>query len=90
VRFTWDPKKAASNLKKHGVSFPEAASMFADPLAAMLEDALDPERAILVGESEKGRVLLVVFIEQSEDMIRIISARRATSHERKRYEEGNW
>jgi uncharacterized DUF497 family protein len=52
VRFTWDPKKAASNLKKHGVSFPEAASMFADPLAAMLEDALDPERAILVGESE--------------------------------------
>ena len=64
--------------------------MFADPLAAMLEDALDPERAILVGESEKGRVLLVVFIEQSEDMIRIISARRATSHERKRYEEGNW
>ena len=43
--------------------------MFADPLAAMLEDALDPERAILVGESEKGRVLLVVFIEQSEDMI---------------------
>jgi uncharacterized DUF497 family protein len=90
VRFTWDPKKAASNLKKHGVSFPEAASMFADPLAAMLEDALDPERAILVGESEKGRVLLVVFIEQSQDMIRIISARRATSHERKRYEEGNW
>ena len=79
VRFTWDPKKAASNLKKHGVSFPEAASMFADPLAAMLEDALDPERAILVGESEKGRVLLVVFIEQSEDTLRIISARRATS-----------
>ena len=64
--------------------------MFADPLAAMLEDAVDPQRAILVGQSEKGRVLLVVFIEQSEDTIRIISARRATSHERKRYEEGNW
>ena len=88
--FTWDPKKAASNLKKHGVSFVEAASVFADPLAAMLEDPLAPERAILVGQSEKGRVLLVVFIEQSEDMIRIISARRATSHERKRYEEGDW
>ncbi len=90
MRFTWDPKKAASNLKKHGVSFLEAASVFADPLAAMLEDALDPERAILVGQSEKGRILLAVFIEQSEDTIRIISARRATSHERKRYEEGDW
>ena len=90
VRFTWDPQKAASNLKKHGVSFIEAASVFADPLAAMVEDALDPERAILIGQSEKGRVLLVVFIEQSEDTIHIISARRATSHERKRYEEGGW
>ena len=57
--------------------------MFADPLAAMLDDALGPARAILVGQSEKGRVLLVVFIEQSEDTIHIISARRATSHERK-------
>jgi uncharacterized protein len=90
VRFTWDPKKAASNQKKHGVSFVEAVSVFADPLAAMLDDALDPERAILAGQSEKRRVLLVVFIEQSEDLIRIISARRATSHERKRYEEGDW
>jgi uncharacterized DUF497 family protein len=90
VRFAWDPKKAASNLEKHRVSFEEAASVFADPLAAMLEDALDPERAILVGQSEKHRVLLVVFVEQTEDMIRIISARRATSHERKHYEEGGW
>ena len=63
--------------------------MFADPLAAMLED-VDPERAILVGQSEKGRVLLVVFIEQSEELIRTISARCATAHERKRYEEGDW
>ncbi len=64
--------------------------MFADPLAAMLEDALDPERAILVGQSDKRRVLLTVFIEVSEGTIRITSARRATSHERKRYEEGDW
>jgi len=49
-----------------------------------------PERAILIGQSNKRRVLLVVFIEKSEDTIRIISARRATSHERKRYEEGEW
>jgi uncharacterized DUF497 family protein len=90
VRFTWDPKKAASNLKKHRVSFEEAASVFADPLAAMLEDALFPERAILVGQSEKRRVLLVVFVEQTEDLIHIVSARRTTSHERKRYEEGGW
>jgi len=90
VRFTWDPKEAASNLKKHRVSIVEAVSVFADPLAAMLDDALGPARAILVGQSEKGRVLLVVFIEQSEDTIRIISARRATSRERKRYEEGDW
>jgi len=64
--------------------------VFADPLAAMLEDAVDPERAILVGQSESGRVLLVVFIEQPEDSIRIISARRTTARERKRYEEGDW
>ena len=63
---------------------------FTDPLAAMLDDVLGPARAILVGQSEKGRVLLVVFIEQSEDTIRIIGARRATSRERKRYEEGDW
>ena len=90
MRFTWDPEKAASNLRKHGVSFREAATVFGDPLAAMVVDALDPERAILVGQSERGRVLLTVFVELSEDMIRIISARRATSHERKRYEEGDW
>jgi uncharacterized DUF497 family protein len=58
--------------------------------AAMVEDALDAERAILIGQSEKGGVLLVVFIEQSEDTIHITSARRATFHERKRYEEGGW
>jgi len=90
VRFTWDPKKAALNLRKHGVSFKEAATVFADPLAAMLQDAMDAQRSILVGQSEKGRVLIAVFIETSEDLIRIISARRATSHERKRYEEGDW
>src|SRR5712664_2080902 len=56
----------------------------------MLEDTLDPERAILVSQSDKRRVLLIVFIEVSEDTIRIISAGRATSHKRRRYEEGVW
>lgn len=90
VRFTWDPKKAASNRRKHGVSFTEAATVFADPLAAMLEDAIDAQRWLMVGQSEKGRVLITVFSEVTEDTIRIISARRATSHERKRYEESDW
>ena len=89
MRFTWDPAKASSNLKKHGVSFPEAASVFADPLAMLLGDALDAGRAILIGQSTKGRILFTVFIELSEDTVRIISARRATSHERRRYEEGD-
>jgi uncharacterized DUF497 family protein len=90
VQFKWDPNKAASNLKKHRVSFLEAVTVFADPLAALLDDALHADRAILVGQSNRGRVLLTVFIEVSEDTIRIISARRATSHERKGYEEGAW
>ncbi len=90
MRFSWDTRKAASNLKKHGVSFPEAATVFADPLAAMLEDPVHPERAILIGLSERERVIFTVFVELSEDSIRIVSARRATSHERRRYEEGDW
>jgi hypothetical protein len=88
VRFTWDPDKATSNLKKHAVSFPEAATVFADPLALVMEDLLHDERVILVGLSKARRVLFTVFAEVSEDTIRIISARRATSHERRRYEEG--
>lgn len=88
VRFTWDPRKAASNMRKHGVSFEEAASVFADPLALVVEDAVDPECTLLIGTSSRQRVLLTVYTEIDEDTIRIISARRATSHERKHYEEG--
>jgi len=88
VRFTWDPRKAAVNLRKHGISFEEAASVFADPLALVVEDAVDPGRAVLIGVSDRGRVLLSVYTEVDDDTIRIISARRATSHERRHYEEG--
>jgi uncharacterized DUF497 family protein len=88
VQFTWDPKKAESNFKKHGVSFGEAVTVFADPLALIMEDALYGERAILIGQSERQRLLFTVFLELAGDSIRIISARRATSHERRRYEEG--
>lgn len=62
--------------------------MFADALALVVEDAVDPERTLLIGMSSRQRVLLTVYAEIDEDTIRIISARRATSHERKHYEEG--
>jgi len=88
VRFTWDPEKARSNMAKHGVSFAEAATAFGDPLGLLLEDRLHPERAVLIGQSDAGRLLLTVHMEIHTDLIRIISARRTTHEERKRYEEG--
>jgi hypothetical protein len=77
-----------SNLRKHGVSFQEATTVFADPLALIVGDQLHPEREIIVGESATGELLVVVFIETRDDQIRIISARRVTSHERRRHEGG--
>jgi uncharacterized protein len=87
VDFSWDERKAASNLKKHGVPFEEAATVFADPLALAIEDALESERTLLLGMSDRLRLLLVVHVELDESSIRIISARRPTSRERRRYEE---
>jgi uncharacterized protein len=89
VHFTWDPKKARSNLKKHGVSFEEAVTVFADPLALIVEDFLHEDRSLLIGQSARQRTLVTVFIERAENWIRIISARRATARERRRYEEGD-
>ena len=90
MRFSWHDAKAASNIKKHGVSFDEAATVFADPLAVVVEDALHDEMTIIIGISDRHRTILTVFVELTDDNIRIISARRATPHERKKYEEGNW
>jgi hypothetical protein len=87
VDFSWSERKAATNLKKHGVSFSEAATVFADPLALAIDDAVHPERTVLLGMSDRHRLLLVVHAELGESTIRIISARRATSQERRRYEE---
>jgi uncharacterized DUF497 family protein len=87
VNFSWDERKAASNLKKHGVTFDEASTVFADPLALAIEDLQDPGRTLLLGTSIRQRILLVVHAELDEDTIRIVSARRATSHERRHYEE---
>jgi uncharacterized DUF497 family protein len=61
--------------------------VFADPLGLAIEDAVDSERTLLLGMSTRQRLLLVVYAELDESRIRIISARRATSHERRRYEE---
>lgn len=88
MRFDWDRDKAESNLRKHGVSFEEAATVFFDPLAASFEDpdhSVSEYRWITIGFSAKGRLIVVCHSER-EDAIRIISARRATSRERKKHE----
>jgi uncharacterized protein len=88
MHFVWDSNKAITNLRKHRITFEEAVTVFSDPLALMVTDDVHGDRVILIGESIKRRVLLVVFIEIDDQDVRIISARRATTHERKRYEEG--
>lgn len=91
LSFEWDPAKAASNLKKHGVSFEEATTAFSDPLSLTIHDpdhSDDEDRFILLGASEGGRMLVVVHAERGRDRIRIISARPATRRERKYHEEG--
>jgi uncharacterized DUF497 family protein len=90
VHFVWDPAKAAANIKKHGVSFPEAATVFRDPLSATFLDeahSTSEQRSVTIGTSTLGRVLVVAHTE-STDMIRVISARRATQRERAFYEQG--
>lgn len=89
LEFEWDEDKAAGNRRKHRVSFEEAASVFADPLAAIFEDEAhseDEPREIIVGHSSANRLLLVSFTERA-GAVRIISARVATKRERRDYEE---
>jgi uncharacterized DUF497 family protein len=88
LEFEWDPRKAAANLTKHGVSFEEAATVFGDPLGRILTDprhSMDEERLVLLGFSGRQRLLAVMFVERRET-IRIISSRRATRRERRYYE----
>jgi uncharacterized protein len=86
VRFDWDPKKAAANLKKHGVSFEEATTAFDDELGAYYPDSLHEARFILIGHSVRRRLLYVVHAEVMVDTVRIISARKATKHEKAHYD----
>ena len=85
--FEWDSRKAATNLVKHGISFSEAATVFADPLAIYLDDGSGLGRMVVIGTSLRERLLFVVHVERG-DRDRIISARRATTRERRVYETG--
>jgi uncharacterized DUF497 family protein len=88
ISFEWDPRKAAANRKKHGVSFEEALTVFGDSLARIFDD---PEhsgteaREIIVGHSARQRLLVVCFVERGK-RVRIFSARKATRKERNDYE----
>jgi uncharacterized DUF497 family protein len=89
IRFEWDSRKAKSNEKKHGVTFEEAQSVFFDEQALLLEDAQprhEEERFVLLGLSASIRLLVVVHALREGDVIRIISARRATRKETREYE----
>ncbi len=87
--FEWDPKKAAANVRKHGVGFPEASTAFGDPLALLMPDpdhSPGEQRFVLLGLSGRGRLLVIAFAERPP-RTRLISARPASRRERKRYEE---
>lgn len=89
MNFEWDESKVDANLKKHGVSFEEAATVFDNPMAVIFDDeahSIDEQREIVIGHSRKNRLLLVSFTERSNS-IRIISDRLATRKEREDYEQ---
>jgi uncharacterized DUF497 family protein len=89
MRFKWDENKAAANLEKHNVSFEEAATVFGDPLSDTFDDpdhSAGERRFIIIGMSEKGRMLIVAHTDDDE-VVRLISAREPTRREREFYEE---
>ena len=89
--FSWDPDKAAGNLRRHEVSFHEAATVFGNFLSRTMPDpdhSLEENHYIIVGHSDRNRLLMVAHVEQN-DHIRIISARELTRKERIQYEQGN-
>ena len=91
MKFEWDCRKSRSNRAKHRVTFDEALTVFADPLAKIFDDidhGSSEAREIIIGRSAQHRLLLVSFVMR-QDTIRIISARIATRTERQDYEEGS-
>ncbi|AMS31726.1 hypothetical protein AEM42_03725 [Betaproteobacteria bacterium UKL13-2] len=93
ITFEWDPPKAATNLKKHQISFEEARSVFFDEFAVQFFDeahSLDEERFLLLGMSSGAKLLIVCHCERNEgEVIRIISARKATKRESEFYQGGH-
>jgi uncharacterized DUF497 family protein len=88
VRVEWDPVKAATNLRKHGVAFSVAASVLEDGLAVtVIDDALEEQRWVTVGLDQFDRLLVVTYTWR-DAALRLISARTATPRERRQYEEG--
>jgi uncharacterized protein len=88
MQFEWDTKKAAYNLAKHEVSFDEASTVFGDPLAGTILDprhSVEERRFVTIGHSSAGSLIVVIHAER-DDRTRIISARRATRREKRRYE----
>ena len=89
INFEWNSRKAASNLKKHGVAFEEASTIFEDLLSLTIRDPLhsdEEDRFITIGRSHTNRILVVVHVDRG-DNIRIISARPASGREKRRYAE---
>lgn len=90
MEFDWDSKKAEANLKKHGVSFQEGATVFGDPLALTFDDpdhSINERRFLTFGTTRTGRLAILSHTEH-DGITRIISARLMKKHERKIYEEG--
>lgn len=86
MEYEWDPTRAASNRQKHRVSFADAVAVFSDPFALTVADEFSTEeRFVTIGMDAFGEVLVVVYTWRSADTIRIISARKATRHERDMY-----
>jgi len=89
IEFEWDPEKARSNLRKHGLAFAEAATVFRDPLSITISDpdhSQAEDRYIIVGKTERGRAVMVAHTDRGP-RTRIISARELTRVEREDYEE---
>jgi uncharacterized protein len=89
TRFEWDRKKSEINHRKHGISFDEAQTVFTDVFSIAIPDtehSQDEERSIIVGRSNKNRLLVVAYSERGNN-IRLISARKTTRTERRKYEE---
>ena len=92
MEFEWDQEKERTNIEKHGVAFTEATTVFGDPLEITIRDkdhSIGEYRFLSMGMSSLDRILVVSYAERTTNFIRIISARTASTKERRQYEEGS-